>query len=120
MKNRRIAHGVFALTILIAGQAFAHANLTGADPADKAIVASPDALNLTFNETPNLEFSKVRLTGPEGKDIGMEAPMLMNSDKTIMVPVSDTLEPGLYTVNWSVLSVDGHKLKGAYTFTVKP
>ena len=30
-----------------------------------------------------------------------------------------TLSPGIYTVAWSVLSVDGHKTSGSFTFTVK-
>ncbi|MDU5691430.1 MAG: copper resistance protein CopC, partial [Citrobacter freundii] len=30
-----------------------------------------------------------------------------------------TLEAGKYTVDWHVVSVDGHKTKGQYTFSVK-
>ena len=34
-------------------------------------------------------------------------------------PVAETLRPGEYTVAWHVVSVDGHKTKGQYTFSVK-
>jgi methionine-rich copper-binding protein CopC len=37
-----------------------------------------------------------------------------------MVPLSETLAPGAYTVEWHALSADGHKTNGAFTFTVKP
>jgi methionine-rich copper-binding protein CopC len=33
--------------------------------------------------------------------------------------VAETLPPGEYTVAWHVVSVDGHKTKGQYTFSVK-
>ena len=42
------------------------------------------------------------------------------NDKTQMrVPLTQTLTPGLYTVEWHVVSVDGHKTKGQYQFSVK-
>jgi methionine-rich copper-binding protein CopC len=37
-----------------------------------------------------------------------------------MVPVTDELVAGTYTVEWHVLSTDGHKSRGTYGFTVKP
>ena len=37
----------------------------------------------------------------------------------LIVPLADSLKPGTYTVNWHVVSVDGHKTKGHYTFSVK-
>ena len=41
-------------------------------------------------------------------------------DKTqLIVPLDQTLEAGKYTVDWHVVSVDGHKTKGQYTFSVK-
>ncbi|HIH4669070.1 TPA: copper resistance protein CopC [Citrobacter amalonaticus] len=39
--------------------------------------------------------------------------------KQLIVPLDETLKPGQYTVNWHVVSVDGHKTKGQYTFSVK-
>ncbi|EFF0775469.1 hypothetical protein CCF12_004236, partial [Escherichia albertii] len=37
----------------------------------------------------------------------------------LIIPLADPLKPGTYTVNWHVVSVDGHKTKGQYTFSVK-
>ena len=39
--------------------------------------------------------------------------------KQLIVPLADSLKPGTYTVDWHVVSVDGHKTKGHYTFSVK-
>ncbi|EIQ0044676.1 TPA: hypothetical protein IF306_004393 [Escherichia coli] len=47
-------------------------------------------------------------------------PALDPKDKaTLIVPVSTTLDKGQYEVDWTALSVDGHKTQGKYTFTVK-
>jgi methionine-rich copper-binding protein CopC len=46
--------------------------------------------------------------------------VLKDADKTLTAPVTGPLKPGTYTVRWNVLSVDGHKTNGTYTFTVKP
>ncbi|WP_313160064.1 copper resistance protein CopC, partial [Mixta calida] len=37
----------------------------------------------------------------------------------LIVPLEKPLPGGSYQVNWHVLSVDGHKTKGSYTFSVK-
>ena len=38
----------------------------------------------------------------------------------MVVPIAKPLPPGVYRVNWHVLSVDGHKLQGSFTFEVRP
>lgn len=107
-------------SVAFAGQAFAHAHLKNSVPADKAAVASPSELDLTFTEELNLKFSGVSVTGPDKKDIKLGEGMLEDGDKVLMVPVSDKLAPGSYTVDWHVLSTDGHKTNGSFTFTVNP
>ena len=39
--------------------------------------------------------------------------------KAIDAPPKAALAPGAYMVMWRVLSADGHKMKGQYSFTVK-
>jgi copper resistance protein C len=68
----------------------------------------------------NLKFSGIKVTGPKKEDVKLGKPMLMDGDKTLMVPVSGTLEPGAYTIEWHALSNDGHKTNGSIGFSVKP
>lgn len=107
-------------SIALAGQAFAHAHLKSSEPADKAAVASPAELDLTFTEELNMTFSGITVTGPDKKEIKLGEGMLMEGNKALMVPVSDKLAPGSYTVEWHVLSTDGHKSNGTFSFTVTP
>jgi methionine-rich copper-binding protein CopC len=46
--------------------------------------------------------------------------MLANHEATLTVPLQSALPPGAYTVKWHVLSTDGHKTEGSYSFMVKP
>ncbi|MRX11795.1 copper homeostasis periplasmic binding protein CopC [Pseudoduganella sp. FT25W] len=106
--------------IAVAGHAWAHAHLKAAVPAAQAAVASPSGLDLTFSESVNPSFSGVRLTGPDQQEVRLEAVSLADGGKTLRAPVAVKLAPGVYSVDWHVLSVDGHKTSGAYRFTVKP
>jgi len=118
--SRFTALSAIALAIF-AGQAFAHAHLTKAVPADKATVAvSPDELDLRFSEELDLQFSSVKIIGPDKASVKTGDAMLMDEGKTLMVPLSEKLGPGAYKVEWHILSTDGHKTTGTYGFTVKP
>ncbi len=77
-------------------------------------------MDLTFTESLNLKFSGVKLTGPDKTAVKLGDPGLTRNDKVLIVPVSNPLGSGTYTVEWHVLSTDGHKTNGSYTFTVKP
>ncbi|MQB46363.1 copper homeostasis periplasmic binding protein CopC [Rhizobium sp. ICMP 5592] len=109
------------LALGLAGQAFAHAHLKSAAPADKSTAtSSPNELDLTFTESLNLKFSGVKLTGPDKAAVKIGDPTLTRKGMGLTVPVSTPLGAGTYTVEWHVLSTDGHKTNGSYTFTVKP
>ncbi|WP_349960800.1 copper homeostasis periplasmic binding protein CopC [Rhizobium sp. ZPR3] len=110
-----------AISVAFAGQAMAHAHLKSAVPAADGIVkAAPSELDLTFSEGLNLKFSGIKVTGPDKTNVKTGEGMLMNSGTTLMVPVTDKLSAGKYTVEWHALSTDGHKTNGSYSFTIVP
>ncbi|WP_231602466.1 copper homeostasis periplasmic binding protein CopC [Herbaspirillum chlorophenolicum] len=106
--------------LFVLSQAWAHAHLKSAAPADKTAISSPPDLNLAFSEGLNLKFSGIKLIGPDKQEIKLGEAMLMDGGKTLMVPVQGQLPAGAYTVEWHALSVDGHKTNGSYGFTVTP
>ena len=121
--SRQFLGYAFASVVCLAftSQALAHAHLTSATPPDgKAVAASPNELDLNFSEALNLKFSGVTLTGPDKVEVKLRDPILRDGDKTFVVTIPDKLAPGIYAVQWHVLSNDGHKTQGSYTFTVKP
>lgn len=122
MFNRVVTSVLIVLsTVAVAGEAFAHAHLKASMPVDKSTVASaPTALNLSFTEALNLKFSGIDVIGPDKAVVKTGAAALTDKDTGLTVPVLGTLPAGSYTVNWHVLSTDGHKTSGSFGFVLKP
>jgi len=114
--------GFFVIAVDMSDQAVAHAHLASATPAvDGTVSTSPAELELKFSEPVELKFSGLKVAGPDNSAVAIGAASLAKSeDSTLVVPVSTTLGAGTYTVDWHILSKDGHKTQGSYTFTVKP
>lgn len=104
---------------LQATSAFAHADLQSAIPADGTTVATPDAVVLTFTEAVSASLSGVVVTATDGRTVATGKATLSNDKATLTVPLPAKLGAGAYTVEWHALSDDGHKIKGAFTFTVQ-
>ncbi len=106
---------------LLSQQALAHAHLTSAEPAQQSEVSvSPDHLTLHFSEDLEAAFTGITLSQADGKQVATGKASVEDTAKsTLIVPVTQPLSHGKYQVDWHALSVDGHKTKGSYTFTVK-
>lgn len=105
----------------VSAAAFAHAHLQQQTPAaDSTVAASPERLTLNFSEGIETSFSGVAVTGPQQQSVATGKLARSDSSPTqLIVPLTQPLTPGTYTVDWHVVSVDGHKTKGQYHFTVK-
>jgi copper resistance protein C len=118
----RIAALLLASSTLAFSQfALAHAHLKTPVPADKSTVAtSPQALTLTFTEDVEPAFSGVEIRNAQNQVMPAEKARLNDKQHDqLIIPLSQPLPAGSYQVNWHVLSVDGHKTKGSYAFSVK-
>ena len=95
-------------SLVAAPAVWAHAHLKHQYPAADAVMdAAPQALTLN-------------LTGPgEQKQTTAKAKLAPDDNKQLIVPLSAPLPAGQYQVDWHVVSVDGHKTKGSYHFSVK-
>ena len=105
----------------MAPPAFAHSELVRSVPAaNESTGSSPTELRLSFSEPVEQAFSKVTLTGPDKQRVELGKPALDPADNKVMVvSVGKTLAKGAFAVNWSVVSSDGHKSSGSYSFDVK-
>lgn len=119
--GRALYAAVFLSAMLTTPSAFAHAHLQQQIPAaDSTVSASPQALTLTFSEGVELSFSGVTLTGPQNKPVATGKLARSEGNKAqLTLPMTEPLAAGEYTVEWHVVSVDGHKTKGQYHFSVK-
>ncbi|AVE36951.1 CopC domain-containing protein YobA [Klebsiella aerogenes] len=119
--GRALSAAVFLSAMLTTASAFAHAHLQQQIPAaDSTVSVSPQALTLTFSEGVELSFSGVTLSGPQNKPVATGKLARSDGNKAqLTLPLNVPLAAGEYTVEWHVVSVDGHKTKGQYHFSVK-
>ncbi|WP_435926825.1 CopC domain-containing protein YobA [Dryocola sp. BD613] len=118
---RILTAAAFFTAIYVSPTVFAHAHLKTQYPAaDAAVTAAPQALTLDFSEGIEPSFSGVKITGPQEAAVKTGAVKRNEkNNKQLIVPIEESLKPGEYLVDWHVVSVDGHKTKGTYHFSVK-
>jgi methionine-rich copper-binding protein CopC len=100
----------------------AHAGLVKSVPGSRAkLDRSPSQIELCFNERVELKFSTVGLTAPNGEKILLGALSLDERDpKCLRAAAPELKDAGAYTVNYRVLSSDGHVVDYGFTFSYQP
>jgi copper transport protein len=101
--------------------AWAHAALLRTSPvASRTLASPPTQVALTYSEAVEPRFAIVSVTDAAGTQQTAGAPRRspQNPD-TLVVPLRHVPE-GWYLVYWRVISVDGHPVRGAFTFAVGP
>jgi methionine-rich copper-binding protein CopC len=79
----------------------------------------PERVDLWFNERLEPAYSSVSVWSAAGRQVdGRDAAVATDDRQRLSVSIS-AREPGVYTVKYRVLSVDGHVVDGSLTFTVK-
>ncbi len=121
LAGRALRLSVAFAGLLTAAGALAHAHLQQQIPAAGAqLAASPQTLTLSFSEGIEPAFSGVSVTGPQQHAVATgKLTRSAYNPAQVTLPVAETWPPGEYTAAWHVVSVDGHKTKGQYTFSVK-
>lgn len=86
--------------------------------ADQAITESPDKIVLEFSQRPELAVSRLVLkTGDREIDLG-DVTRDENDETILWSAVQEELAAGVYTLNWTTASSDGHPVRGEFSFTL--
>jgi copper transport protein len=108
-------------TLVVPAAAFAHAALLHTVPdASETVNVPPKQVELTFSEAVEPRFAVVSVTDAVAhqETTGPPERSPTNAD-TLVVPLKH-LPEGWYLVYWRAISVDGHPVRGAFTFAVGP
>jgi len=104
-----------AILVALASVAQAHTHLKEAMPADGSTVkAAPEQIMLMFSEAAKVTALTIQKEGGEEQKL---APLPTTASAHVMVP-APKLAPGKYTVNYRVVSDDGHVMGGKVHFTI--
>ncbi|WP_024974060.1 copper homeostasis periplasmic binding protein CopC [Ralstonia pickettii] len=121
--NARFQKSLFSLTAAIAiapSIVFAHGKLESVEPAAGSSVSTVTSpLRMTFNEELEPAFSTAHVTDAKGNAVSTEKAKVDNTNPRSLTVNVPKLAAGTYSVEWSVMTHDGHKTKGRYNFTVK-
>src|SRR5262245_1783245 len=109
------------IALAVPASASAHAYLVRTVPSASGVVNTPPAqVSLTFDEAVEPRFAIISVTDKDGHQVTDGRPARSPTDpNTLVVPLKKIPE-GWYLVYWRVISVDGHPVRGAFTFAVGP
>lgn len=100
--------------------AYAHAYLVKAQPAQRAVVfAPPQSVQLWFNERLEAAFCTLQVVDAADKAVDKGDMQVAPDDAKHLSVGLNPLSPGVYTVKFRVLSVDGHVVTNQFSFTVR-
>ena len=119
--RRLVLISAVAGSLVLPATAFAHAALLRTVPqASGTVNVAPRRVELTYSEAVEPRFATVSVTDASGTQETSGSPRRSPSNPdTLLIPLR-TISEGWYLVYWRAISVDGHPVRGAFTFAVGP
>ncbi|SNX59958.1 hypothetical protein SAMN06296273_1409 [Nitrosomonas ureae] len=122
--SREVAAFVALLTLLPllfqVNPAIAHATLVKSEPPRRATLSTPPKqIQLWFNEKIEGSYASVTVEDSNKKLVTEDTPEILTHDSKSIILNLPQIQPGLYTVHYRVMSVDGHVIESKYDFSVK-
>lgn len=113
------ASAIAVAVALIAGDAAAHARLVRSTPADGEVLeAAPAEVVLVFEGGVERRFARFVLQRAGGSARRLDGPPGGGVTTELAIPLG-ALDPGEYRLQWSVVSRDGHRIRGALRFSIR-
>ena len=111
---------VWFCTLFPSTPAHAHAVVVKAEPSPKSeLVMSPAVVRVWFSEAVEPERTRLELLDAKGATVRADRVNTPADRKIVMIRPA-TLGAGTYTVQYRVVSGDGHVVEGRYGFSIRP
>jgi copper resistance protein C len=106
--------------LLAATNAWANAFVDHAEPAVGSTVDTPPTeIKIWFTENVEPAFSQIQLLDRRSRLVTQNKAVVDSDDLALLKLSIPPLKPGIYKVNWKVVSVDTHMTVGTFSFTVR-
>ena len=122
---RKISTGIIFLImvsiLLVPTKAMAHSYLVKSNPSQNEVLSeTPQTISLQFSEAIQSSFHTINLVNSKGEKIKLEKTNVSKKNPSILEAQLDSdLEKSTYTVQWKVLSADGHSISGTIPFSIR-
>ncbi len=117
--RRFFLYGVLFLVVGLPLVVNAHIRVMQSSPEPDAVLSSPpEKVSLTFLGSVEQAFSKIEVFDEKGRKVSKKT-TFRDDDTTMEVELQKNLPPGVYTVRWRCVSIDGHKQRKEFRFTIK-
>jgi len=118
--TRLIILYLFVAPCLWCDQAMAHALLERSVPAPGAVVnIAPATITVFFDAELEPVFSSLIIKNKQGEKVSQGSGETQSSGPKSLTAKLSTKAKGVYHVYWDVVSRDGHRASGNFTFTVQ-
>ena len=121
MQTVKYFFSTFVMLLITSQLAFAHAfpvkNIPG---AGAELAQSPGTVTIRFDDELEPMFSKLIVKNASGKQVSKGDGSVSKTNTKKLSTKLSSLSPGKYHVFWSVVSRDGHRTHGDYTFSINP
>ena len=120
-----LRHGNAIISALVAGLLMAawastvgaHVELISSSPVAGANLSTiPTDVTITFDDELDPDLSHFEVTDSASVQVGSGAVDLTVADRNVMTGPVTIAAPGVYNVSYTVAGVDGHVLKGTFSF----
>ena len=116
-----VVSAVAVAALALPAAAWAHAALLRTVPSPSGTVDTPPKeVRLTYSEAVEPRFAIVSVTDVNANHETAGPPRRSATDPDTLVVPLKKIGQGWYLVYWRVISVDGHPVRGAFTFAVGP
>jgi methionine-rich copper-binding protein CopC len=120
MRSHTFSVAFLSALVLAPMTGWTHAYLVKSSPARRALLTrSPARVELWFNERVEGRFSHLSVWDAEGMQVDTRDMQLGPEDPKKLSVGVPRLGPGVYTVKFRVLSVDGHIAESQFPFTLR-
>jgi methionine-rich copper-binding protein CopC len=117
LRSLLAAVSIAALLAAVPGVAAAHAELESSTPAaGENVDTAPTEVTLTFGDELDPDGSSFTLVDADGHEVGSGEVDLTVADRNVLAGEVTITEPGVYTVEYTVVGHDGHEVSGTISF----
>jgi methionine-rich copper-binding protein CopC len=119
MRIRAVLAGISIAALLVAvpAVAAAHAELESSTPAaGENLDTAPTEVTLTFDDELDPDGSTFTVVDADGQEVGSGEVDLTVADRNVLAGEVTITDPGVYTVEYTVVGDDGHAVSGTISF----